>query len=156
MPIPTRLVDFLDRNDIHYDVMRHAAAYTAQELAAAEHVKGRYHAKVVVLKSGAECLLAVVPADHRVNLDRLSRLVGRPVELVEEAEFDRIFPDCARGTMPPFGALYNLQTYVDRALTFDPFIVFEAGTHTEAIRMEYADFARLAKPRVADFAEKLH
>jgi Ala-tRNA(Pro) deacylase len=156
MPIPTRLVDFLDRNDIPYEVVRHAAAYTAQELAAVEHVKGRYHAKVVVVKADKDYLLAVVPADHRVNLDRLSRLAGRQVELVEEAEFDRLFPDCARGTMPPFGTLYNLQTYVDRALTFDPFIVFEAGTHTEAIKMDYSDFARLAKPRVAEFAEKLH
>lgn len=156
MPIPTRLVDFLDRNDIPYEVVRHAAAYTAQELAAVEHVKGRYHAKVVVVKADKDCLLAVVPADHRVNLDRLSRLAGRQVELVEEAEFDRLFPDCARGTMPPFGTLYNLQTYVDRALTFDPYIVFEAGTHTEAIKMDYADFARLVRPRVAEFAEKLH
>jgi len=156
MAIPTRIVDFLERNGVPYEVMRHSVAYTAQELAAVEHIKGRHHAKVVVVQIDSERALAVVPADHRVNLDRLSRVAGRPVTLVPEAEFDLMFPDCDRGTMPPFGMLYNLTTYVDRSLAQDEYVVFEAGTHTDAIRMTYPDFERLAKPRVADFAEKLH
>ena len=156
MAIPARIVDFLERNSVPYEVMRHSVAYTAQELAAVEHVKGRYHAKVVVVQTNGDRILAVVPADHRVNLDKVSRITGRPATLVAESEFDLMFPDCDRGTMPPFGALYNLTTYVDRSLTQDDYIVFEAGTHTDAIRMKYADFERLAKPRVAEFAEKLH
>jgi Ala-tRNA(Pro) deacylase len=156
MAIPARIVDFLERNSVPYEVVRHSVAYTAQELAAVEHVKGRYHAKVVVVQTDGERVLAVVPADHRVNLDKLGRITGKQSTLVAESEFDLMFPDCDRGTMPPFGTLYNLTTYVDKSLTHDEFIVFEAGTHTEAIRMTYADFERLAKPRVAEFAEKLH
>ena len=156
MAIPARIVDFLERHSVPYEVMRHSVAYTAQELAAVEHVKGRCHAKVVVVQTDGDRVLAVVPADHRVNLDKLGRLIGRAASLVAESEFDLMFPDCDRGTMPPFGALYNLTTYVDRSLTLDPFIVFEAGTHTDAIRMTYGDFEKLARPHVAEFAEKLH
>lgn len=156
MAIPARITDFLKQNGVSYEVMRHAAAFTAQELAAAEHVKGRNHAKVVVVESDHDRMLAVLPADHRVNLAMLGRAAGKPCTLVDESEFDRMFPDCDRGTMPPLGTLYNLPTWVDRSLTVDDYIVFEAGTHTDAIKIRYADFERIARPRVAEFAEKLH
>ena len=156
MAIPSRITDFLKQNSVSYEVMRHAAAFTAQELAAAEHVKGRNHAKVVVVENDQGRLLAVLPADHRVNLDRLAKATGRPCALVEESEFNRLFPDCELGTMPPLGTLYNLPTWVDRTLTADDYIVFEAGTHTDAIKIRYEDFERVARPKVGDFAEKLH
>lgn len=156
MAIPARITEFLKQKSVPYEVMRHAAAFTAQELAAVEHVKGRDHAKVVVVQTERARMLAVLPADHRVNLDKLSRAAGERCTLVDESEFDRMFPDCDRGTMPPFGALYDLPTWVDRSLTADQYIVFEAGSHTDAIKMLYKDFEKLADPRVADFAEKLH
>ncbi|HEY7729214.1 MAG TPA: YbaK/EbsC family protein [Candidatus Eisenbacteria bacterium] len=156
MAIPARITDFLKQNGVSFEVMRHPAAFTAQELAAVEHVKGRNHAKVVVVQMDQGRIIAVLPADHRVNLDKLSRATGKPCALADESDFDRMFPDCDRGTMPPFGALYDLPTWVDRSLTADEYIVFEAGTHTDAIKIRYSDFERVAKPRVAEFAEKLH
>jgi Ala-tRNA(Pro) deacylase len=75
--------------------------------------------------------------------------------MATEAEFKANFPDCAVGTMPPFGNLYDVPTYVDKSLTEDEFIIFEAGTHTDAIKMGYADYARLETPMVASFAVKL-
>ena len=45
---------------------------------------------------------------------------------------------------------------MDQSLTDDPYIIFEAGTHSDALKMSYADYARLAQPVVADFAVKLH
>jgi Ala-tRNA(Pro) deacylase len=71
-----------------------------------------------------------------------------------EAEFKDLFPDCAPGTMPPFGDLYGVPTYVDRKLTDEDYIVFEAGTHTDAIRLTYSDYERAANPRVEEFAVK--
>ena len=65
-----------------------------------------------------------------------------------------LFPDCELGAMPPFGSLYNLAVYVDESLAADDAIVFNAGTHRDAIRMRYDDFVRLAKPRVCSFAQK--
>jgi prolyl-tRNA editing enzyme YbaK/EbsC (Cys-tRNA(Pro) deacylase) len=44
---------------------------------------------------------------------------------------------------------------VDKSLTEDEFIIFEAGTHADAIKMSYKDYARLATPIVASFAVKL-
>jgi Ala-tRNA(Pro) deacylase len=156
MEIPQRLISYLNEKKIRYDIVHHPEAFTAQTIAAAEHVKGRHHAKVVMVKSENDHLMTVLSSNGRVDLEKLERAVGRPVTLEPEPEFKSLFPDCAPGTMPPFGNLYGLPTYVDRALTKEDFIVFEAGTHTDAIRLQYKDYERAVNPFVEDFAITLH
>jgi Ala-tRNA(Pro) deacylase len=99
--------------------------------------------------------MAVLPANSRLDLEKLEKAVGKPVALETEPEFKTLFPDCAPGTMPPFGNLYGLTTYLDRALSKEEFIVFEAGTHTDAIKLKYNDYERAANPFVEDFAMEL-
>jgi Ala-tRNA(Pro) deacylase len=154
MSISTRLKDFLDENQIPYSVMTHATAYTAQGAAATMQISGKELAKTVVLRAGQEMILAVLPAPNHVRLDRLTAEVGESVRLATEQEFCSLFPDCEPGAMPPFGSLYNLPVYVDNSLAADEEIVFNAGTHRDAIRMRYDDFLRLAKPKVCSFAQK--
>jgi Ala-tRNA(Pro) deacylase len=115
MEIPQRLISYLNEKKIRYDIVHHPEAFTAQTIAAAEHVKGRHHAKVVMVKSENDHLMTVLSSNGRVDLEKLERAVGRPVTLEPEPEFKSLFPDCAPGTMPPFGNLYGLPTYVDRA-----------------------------------------
>lgn len=155
MGIPSKLIEFLNQSKVRYEVLHHPEAFTAQELAAVEHVKGKHHAKVVMIKANGQQLMLVLPADHRVDLEKLDKILGRRTALATEAEFKALFADCAVGAMPPFGNLYNVATYVDKSLTEDDYIVFEAGTHTDAVKMSYADYERLAKPVVAEFAVKL-
>jgi Ala-tRNA(Pro) deacylase len=156
MQIPKKLTDFLNRAEIKYEVLHHPEAYSSQQRAQAEHVKGRYHAKVVVVKSNGKQSLAVLPADRLLDLEKFERLTGKPAKLADEKEIQMAFPDCAVGAMPPFGSLYGLPTYVDQSLTDDEFVVFEAGTHTDAIKLSYKDFARVADAKVADFAIRTH
>jgi Ala-tRNA(Pro) deacylase len=155
MQIPQKIISFLNDRKIGYEILHHPEAFTAQTLAAVEHIKGRRHAKVVMVKSGKEHLMTVLPADCRIDLERLEKATGKPVALESEPEFKDLFPDCAPGTMPPFGSLYGFPTYIDRALTKEDFIVFEAGTHTDAIKLRYSDYERVADPLVEDFAIKL-
>jgi Ala-tRNA(Pro) deacylase len=156
MEIPEKLINYLNQNEVGYEVLHHPEAFTAQTIAAAEHIKGRRHAKVVMVKSGGQHLMTVLPADSRVDLEKIEQVTGKPALLESEAEFKGLFPDCAPGTMPPFGDLYGVPTYVDRNLAKEDYIVFEAGTHTDAIRLSYSDYERAAKPRVEQFAVKLH
>jgi Ala-tRNA(Pro) deacylase len=151
MPL-TKLQAFLDANHVAYKVLTHAEAFTAQEVAAVEHVHGREHAKVVILRSGPEFMMAVLPAPYHVDLGRMRAMTGKPnLAMATEQEFLALFPDCEPGAMPPFGNLYNMTVWVDQSLTLDKEIVFNAGTHTQSIRMAYADFARLVHPKVASF-----
>lgn len=156
MGIPTRLIDFLDQSKVRYEILHHPEAFTSHELAAIEHVKGKDRAKVVMVKAGAEILMAVLPTDRRIDLEKISAITARPTTKAAEAEFKPLFPDCAIGTMPPFGHLYGVTTYMDRSVAEADKLVFEAGTHSDAIKMKYADYERLAKPVIADFAVRLN
>jgi Ala-tRNA(Pro) deacylase len=53
--------------------------------------------------------------------------------------------------MPPFGNLYGVPVWVERSLTQDEEIFFNAGNHEQTVHLAYADFARLVQPRIASF-----
>ena len=145
---------FLRDAHVPYVVLPHQPAFTAREEAAATHVPGRGWAKVVVCFVDGEPVEAVVPAALDVNLDRLRELArGDTIRLADESELDWLFPECEAGAMPPFGPLYGQDVLVDVALAAEDEIVFNAGTHTEAIRMRWPDFAASVRPIVGKFAE---
>jgi len=147
---------FLRDAHIPYSVLPHKRACTAQAEAAAAHVPGRDWAKVVECVVDGEPVQAVVPATRTVNLARLLGLAGGvQIRLADEGELLRLFPGCEPGAMPPFGGLYGQRVFVDLALAAEPHIVFAAGTHTEAIRMRWADFAAAVRPIVGSFADTL-
>jgi len=153
MPILTKLREYLDKQKVPYEVLAHRQAFTAQEVAEAQHVHGAELAKVVMLRSGPQFVMAVLPAPQRVAIDRARAAIGKPdLVLATEAEFEGLFPQCEAGAMPPFGNLYGLPVFVDQTLTGDETIVFNAGSHTQTVKMKYADFARLVQPKVCSFA----
>jgi Ala-tRNA(Pro) deacylase len=153
MPIVEPLRRYLEANHVRYEALAHPPAYTAQEIAALQHVKGRDFAKVVVAATPAGPVMVVLPATRRLDLLKLAAALrcDQPLRLAHEDEFAPVFAPCEPGAMPPFGDLFGLPVYVDRSLTADETIVFQAGTHSDTVRMRYADFARLARPVVGDF-----
>ena len=142
-----RLHNFLDECNAPYATLSHIRALTAHETADATRIDHRRFAKPVILKVDGALAMVVMPAAYRVDLLRLSRaLGGSEVELASENELRDAFPDCELGAMPPFGHLYGMPVYVDSRLAQQPEIVFNAGSHTDAVRMDYAEFERLAEP----------
>lgn len=155
MAISPNIRDYLDAEGIDYEIIEHPAAYTTQEEAAASHITGFEWAKTVIFfTDDAEPIMAALPAPYNVDVDRLQELVGTgELRLAEEAEFADLYPGCEPGAMPPLGPLYEQRVFVDTRLSEDETIVFDAGTHTDAIRMRYADFERLVQPTVGAFGE---
>jgi Ala-tRNA(Pro) deacylase len=152
MPIH-KLKQLLDDRRVKYVTVRHSPAYTAQEVAASAHISGYELAKTVMVKVDGRMAMAVLPAPLHVDLRHLKELTGADhVTLAGEAEFKALFPECEPGAMPPFGALYGMETYVAERLAEDEYIAFNAGTHTELIRMRYRDFEQLAAPKILAFA----
>ena len=151
----TKLKAFLDQNEIRYVMIRHSNAFTSQEIAASAHVSGREFAKTVMFKVDDRMAMAVLPASYQIDFGLLRDIFrGRKVSLATEAEFSSSFPDCELGAMPPFGNLYGMEVYVAETLTADKEIAFNAGTHSEIIRLSYEDYARLVQPRVFRFSWK--
>lgn len=154
MPVQ-RLKAFLDKNDVRYVLISHSRAFTAAATAAITHTPGKEIAKTVVVKVDGKLAMAVVPGSRHLDLKALEEELGaRDVTLVSEDEFQNVFPDCELGAMPPFGTLYGLNVYVDSKLEDDPEIAFNAGSHRELMRMQYADYERLEHPRVMRIATR--
>jgi len=150
-----KLKQFLDEQGVKYVTMQHSQAFTAQELAALAHVPGREWAKTVMVKLDGRMAMAVVPASQRVVFDLLKEASGaRTAELATEQEFTDLCPGCEVGAMPPFGNLFGMDVYVDEGLAADAEIAFNAGSFTETMRLAFADFARVAKPKVARLTRK--
>jgi Ala-tRNA(Pro) deacylase len=145
------LREFLTRNGVAHQVIQHPQAFTATSVAGAAHIPGKEMAKTVVVNLDGHFALAVVPANRKVDLERLRQAAGAlSAELADEREFIADFPECEPGAMPPFGNLYGMDVYVEPHLAADPEIAFNAGTHTELIRMAYKDFERLTHPKLVD------
>ena len=152
MPVKN-LKEFLDNQKVKYVAISHSAAFTAQEIAASAHVSGHELAKTVMVRLDGDLAMAVLPASYKVELNALREAASaKQVELAGEQEFRSQFPECELGAMPPFGNLYDIPVYVDQNLTKDDAIAFNAGSHTELIKLSYKDFERLVKPTVLKFA----
>lgn len=147
-----KLRAFLDQRKVKYVTITHSPAHTAQDIAAAAHIPGKEMAKTVMVTIDGEMAMVVLPASMQVDFGRLLEATGASeVELAHEKDFKDLFPGCAVGTMPPFGNLFGLRTFVAEELTEDEEIAFNAGSKTEVIRLAYADYENLVQPRVLPF-----
>jgi len=152
MPV-RKLEEFLDGNGINYVRITHSTAYTAQETAAAAHVPGKGLAKTVIMKTDGKMIMAVLPASRKLDFGLFREAVGaNKVEIANETEFKEMFPECDIGAMPPFGNLYGMDVISERILEENEEIAFNAGSHTEVVKLSYKDFLELVKPKVASFS----
>jgi Ala-tRNA(Pro) deacylase len=148
-----RIKTYLQHHHVDHEAKHHPLAYTAQDVAAAEHLPSNLMAKVVMVVADGKLAMVVLPASCRIDEERAAAaLNAEVVRLAREDEFASTFADCDIGAMPPFGNLYGVPVYVDNALAEDETITFQAGTHTWTISLRYADFERLVGPTVADLA----
>jgi Ala-tRNA(Pro) deacylase len=154
MPVK-KLKKYLDDNHIKYVTISHSKAYTAQEIAASAHIPGKDVAKTVMIKIDSKIAMVVIPASYVVDFDLLKDVTGsHNVALAEEEQFQKLFPDCEVGAMPPFGNLYQMPVFVAQSLAEDEEIAFNAGSHTELIKLSYKDYEKLVKPKIVTISLK--
>jgi len=147
-----KLLEYLDENNVEYDLLLHPQAYAARETAVKAGVPIRMFAKTVLVRLDGLMAMAVLPSDHKVNFNLLRQAAGADtISLTPEHEFERRFPDCELGAMPPFGNLYDMPVLMDAHMAAVDTITFNAGSHTETITMGFEDFESLVQPQMARF-----
>ncbi|MFH1370707.1 MAG: YbaK/EbsC family protein [Planctomycetota bacterium] len=148
-----QVLEYLKKAGVKCEVKEHKPTFSAQQMAAAEHVPGKFVAKPVIVKADGKFVMCVLAACYKVDLGALKKQLGaKSVELAEEEEVGRLCGDCELGAEPPFGNLYDIPTLMDKALEADDHIVFQAGLHDKAVRITMADYRKLAKPRILEFS----
>jgi len=156
MPVK-EIQELLNSHHVKFAAIPHSTAFTAQEIAAKAHVPGKELAKTVIVKIDGTMAMAVVPANYQIDFERLREATGaNKVELAMEEEFKYNFPECEIGAMPPFGNLYNMDTYVAESLAEDENICFNAGSHHELIKLAYKDWEHIVHPQMLKFSVIRH
>ena len=151
-----KISEYLKDKGVYFTLHEHPPAYTAQEVAAEEHVSGKIIAKTVVVRADESYVMCVLPASYKLDMEKAAKAISaKKVRLADETEMAKVFPDVEVGAEPPFGNLYELTTLVDKHLAESDEIVFPAGSHRQAVRMKYADYESLAQPKVADLAAQV-
>jgi len=147
-----RLERYLREEGVSFEILTHSVAYTAQEVAAAQHTPGRRLAKVVLVDADGELVMLVLPAHCRVDFPKAKAVLeASKVRLAREEEFGGSFTDCEVGAMPPFGNLYGLPVYVESSLAEAREIVFKVGSHSTSMKIGFSDYERLVDPEIVDF-----
>ncbi len=153
MAVYKRLKDFLTKNKIKYQAKRHKEVFTAQEVAAVQHVSGDALAKVVMINAGGKMGMLVLPASYKVDFKKLKVILKTSkISLASEQEFKNAFPDCEVGAMPPFGSFYSIPVLADQSLAKSKEIVFRAGSHKDTVKISLQDYGKLEKPTIVDFS----
>jgi len=142
MAIAPILQKHLDRN-VTYEVLTHDPTMSSTRTAQACHVSGDRLAKAIVLRHNGGYLLAVLPATHHVSLADLKTQISDDIDLANEEEIRKLFPDCALGAIPPVGECYELDVIIDDSLQAQPDVYLEGGDHTTLVHLDQAQFARL-------------
>jgi len=156
MPISPRLVSYLNEHLASYEVCDHARTDTSAQTARYAHVPPRHLAKSVILEDEQGCVMAVVPADQRVQIGEVARLLGRhDLHLSDEERVKMLFHDCAPGAVPAFGMAWGMETIVDQSLQSVPEVYIEAGDHEQLIKLRGEDFNTLMRDaRHAQFGQE--
>lgn len=155
MALPEKLRLFLDESRVEYTHTVHPLAYTAREVASAEHIPPREVAKTIVVWGDNGFVMLVLTASMVLDFQEVRTALGLThVRLATESELGQLFPDCDLGAMPPFGALYGMAVYLDSAVLRDEHIAFNAGTHRDVVHMRLDDYRRLAAPAIVSVSRE--
>jgi Ala-tRNA(Pro) deacylase len=152
------VLDFLRSHGVWFEALLHRPVSSSTKRAGSVHVPGRGVAKTVLIKAGDSYLLVLLASTSRIDLSRLSEVLGTPpaqVRLATPEELFELFVDCEPGVVPPFGRLYGLTTLVDSELADSAEIIVGANTRHEGLRMLFHDFQKLEEPIRASFTRPL-
>ena len=157
MSIPLRLSAYLEQRGVHYEVCAHQHSRTSAQTARTANVAPHDLAKSVIVEDDAGCVMAVVPADRRVKLGELSRMLGRKhLRLADEQRIAELFTDCERGAVPALGMAWNIETVVDDELETRTTVYVEGGDHERLLRLTHDQFhALMATVRHGQFCAEL-
>jgi Ala-tRNA(Pro) deacylase len=148
-----QITKYLDNMHAQYKVSHHHPTFSSQRLASEEHIGGHNVMKPVLIIADGTTYMCVLAACDKIDFGALKRELGvEEVGLADELVMARVFEDCELGAEPPFGSFYGLTTLMDEKLNSDEYVLFQSGSHEEAVRMELEDYKRIERPRICSFS----
>jgi Ala-tRNA(Pro) deacylase len=133
------LTDYLEREGVSYEVLRHHRAYTGIDEARVLGIEADEVLKTIVLDSRGRHVAAVLPSGERIDMALVREVLGDPeASLADEREITHDFGGFELGALPPVAPLLGVETIVDLTVKEHGSVIFAAGTQTESLRVDVA------------------
>lgn len=144
MTMPARVSDYLKAQQIPYSLVPHEASNSSMSTSFLAHIPLKNIAKAVILEDHeGHNLMAVLPADRKVDLMKLGEQLNRSFQLVKEEQVYKMFSDCEEGAVPTMARAYHIDACWDEVLNSMSDIYFEAGDHNTLVHLNHDGFIQL-------------
>jgi len=150
------LTNVLESEGVEYELLPHGHTESALAEAHELGLDPNDVAKTVVVETPEGYARAVVPASERLDLRKLSDLLGlgrKKVQLASEEALARDYPEFDLGAVPPMGGSRREPVVIDRRIAERETVVLEAGSHDESVRLAREALVRLTAARVGDISQ---
>jgi Ala-tRNA(Pro) deacylase len=148
------LVRELEHASVPYELITHPRTTSAAAEARVLGLDPPSVAKTLVLVTPEGFVRAVLPASERLDLHKAGAILDtKDVQLASEEILAAAYPSYEVGAVPPLTFGDGDPVLVDRRLLEREWIVLEAGTHEQSLRMRTADLVELSAARVVDLSQ---
>jgi Ala-tRNA(Pro) deacylase len=150
------LTNVLDSEGVEYELLPHAHTESALAEAHALALDPMDVAKTLVVDTPKGHVRAVLPATERLDLGKLSELLGfgkKEIQLASESALARDYPEFDLGAVPPLGGSRREPVVIDARIAERESIVLEAGTHEESVRVGREALMKATGAKVADISQ---
>jgi Ala-tRNA(Pro) deacylase len=147
-----RILSLFKENNIDYQLCEHEPVYTSQE-AAVRSVELKTDCKSMVLKTKeGKFVLANVAADKKIDMKKLEEIVGTKLSFASKEEVLQA-TNCEAGSVPPFGKLFGLPTFLDESVLENDFVNFNIGMLTKSVKIKKQDLLKIMKLTISKFSK---
>lgn len=143
MSIARNLATYLNDQAIHYQTIPHPESHTASDSARSANVPLHNMVKAILLSNGENYLIALIPADHRLDIDKVNRQLTSHWSLAKENDLTKIFQDCTLGSVPAIPTAYHLSAIWSSCLSEVDKVYMESGDDKAIISMSNRQFMSL-------------
>jgi len=149
MAIPKKILNFLEKNKIKYEILKHRTVYTAFDKAKTLKVPEKMVGKTLILKTDGKLAIALIGANKNLDLKKFKKvahpLCGYPkkIDFASEKLIKNKFKGVKVGAIPPFGKLWDLPVFIDSPLIKEKEIILPAGDYNFSIKIKKGEIKKL-------------
>jgi len=154
--VPKKIIKFLEKNKVKYEIIKHRTVYTAFDKSQTLKVPARIVGKTLMLKINGDLAIVLISANKNLDINKLKKITKKKkVEFATEKLIKNKLKGVKVGAVPPFGNLWKLPTFVDRALINQTKIIINGGDYNWSIKINLAVFKKIVPDLViGNFSKK--
>jgi len=142
MAVPKKVLNFLEKSKIKFEIIEHKKVFTAFDKSQTLKVPQKIVGKTLVLKADKKLILALIPANKKLDLRKLKKF-GKKIELAKESLIKKKLKGVKVGAVPPFGILWGLPTIVDSSFKKQKEIILNSGDWNFSIKISPKNLEKL-------------